>query len=209
MSRQPTTSPTVYVVDDDASIREALSSLIRAEGMAVEVFASPLDFLAIRSLSDFACVVLDVRMPGLDGLALQECLAAKGVDLPVIFISGHGDVPDAVRAMKAGAIDFLKKPFEDFELLNAITMALSRVSARFNEQLAVAELRARYEQLTPREREIMFQVAQGKQNKLIAYELGVTESTVKVHRHNVMTKMQMRSLPELTLAIQRLKKTGQ
>ncbi|HZX30960.1 MAG TPA: response regulator [Rhodocyclaceae bacterium] len=202
------TSPTVYIVDDDASIREALSSLIRAEGMVVEVFASPLEFLAVPALRDFACIVLDVRMPGLDGLALQECLAAKGVELPIVFISGHGDVPDAVRAMKAGAIDFLKKPFEDFELLNAITTALSRVSVRFNEKLAAADLQARYEQLTPREREIMFLVAQGKPNKIIAHELGVTESTVKVHRHNVMAKMQMRSLPELTLAIQRIKKAG-
>ena len=208
MSAAPTTCPTVYVVDDDASIREALSSLLRAEGMLVQVFASPLDFLALKELSDFACIVLDVRMPGLDGLSLQECLNARGVELPIVFISGHGDVPDAVRAMKAGAVDFLKKPFEDFELLNAISASLSRLSERFNEKLATAELQARYEQLTPREREIMFLVAQGKQNKLIAIELGVTESTVKVHRHNVMAKMQLRSLPELTLASQRIRRAG-
>lgn len=208
MNATATTSPTIYVIDDDASVREALSSLIRAEGMVVEVFASPLEFLAVPELSDFACIVLDVRMPGLDGLALQERLSARGVELPIVFISGHGDVPDAVRAMKAGAIDFLKKPFQDFQLINAITTALSRVSARFNEKHAAAQLQARYEQLTPREREIMFLVAQGKQNKVIAYELGVTESTVKVHRHNVMTKMQLRSVPELTLAVQRIRRTG-
>ena len=201
-------SPTVYIVDDDASMRESLSSLIRAEGMVAEVFASPLDFLAARDLRDFACIVLDVRMPGLDGLALQEKLLERGTELPIIFITGHGDVPDAVRAMKAGAIDFLKKPFEDFELMGAITAALSRVSSNFHDKVASAELQARFETLTPREKEIMFLVAQGKQNKLIAHDLGVTESTVKVHRHNVMNKMQLRSLPELTLAAQRLKKVG-
>lgn len=206
MSALPDVTPIVYVVDDDESVREALSSLIRAEGMRVEVFASPLEFVAIPRLSEFACIVLDVRMPGLDGLALQERLAANGVDLPIIFITGHGDVPDAVRAIKAGALDFLKKPFEDFELLNAITTALARVGARFSEKRASADLQARYDQLTPREREIMFLVAQGKQNKLIAHELGVTESTVKVHRHNVMAKMHIRSLPELTLALQRLRR---
>lgn len=206
MSELPDITPIVYVVDDDESVREALSSLIRAEGMMVEVFASPLAFLSVPKLSEFACILLDVRMPGLDGLALQERLTAKGVDLPIIFITGHGDVPDAVRAMKAGALDFLKKPFEDFELLNAITTALAGVGAHFNEKLATADLQARYDQLTPREREIMVLVAQGKQNKLIAYELGVTESTVKVHRHNVMAKMHIRSLPELTLALQRLRR---
>lgn len=203
-----TPSPTVYVVDDDASMRESLSSLIRAEGMAVEVFASPLEFLAARELRDFACIVLDLRMPGLDGLALQEELLQRGTQLPIIFITGHGDVPDAVRAMKAGAVDFLRKPFEDFQLMRAITAALSRVSADFHDKLASAELQARFDTLTPREKEIMFLVAQGKQNKVIALDLGVTESTVKVHRHNVMNKMQLRSLPELTLAMQRLKRVG-
>ena len=201
-------APIVYVVDDDESVRESLSSLIRAEGMRVEVFAAPLEFLSVPALSAFACIVLDLRMPGLDGLALQERLAERGVDLPIVFITGHGDVPDAVRAMKAGAVDFLKKPFEDFELLNSIAAALARVGERCDERLAAADLQARYERLTPREREIMFLVAQGKQNKLIAHELGVTESTVKVHRHNVMTKMQIRSLPELTLALQRIRREG-
>ena len=201
-------SPTVYVVDDDASMRESLSSLLRAEGMQVETFASPAGFLAAENLRDFACIVLDLRMPGLDGLALQEKLVERGTALPIIFITGHGDVPDAVRAMKAGAVDFLKKPFEDFQLMRAITAALSRVSAQFHDKLASAELLARFESLTPREKEIMFLVAQGKQNKLIAHDLGVTESTVKVHRHNVMSKMQLRSLPELTLATQRLKRFG-
>lgn len=201
-------SPTVYVVDDDVSIRESLSSLIRAEGMLVEVFASPLDFLKLERLKDFSCVVLDVRMPGLDGLALQDELSRRGWQPPIIFITGHGDVPDAVRAMKAGAIDFLKKPFEDFALLHAITSALSRVSSEFHKRLESAGLQARYDQLTPREKEVLAMVTQGRPNKIIAFDLGVSESTIKVHRHNVMTKMRFRSLPELALAMQQLKRGG-
>lgn len=200
-----TGSATVYVVDDDVSIRESLSSLIRAEGLGVEVFASPMAFLALDHPKAFSCLVLDVRMPGLDGLSLQEELNRRGWKLPVIFITGHGDVPDVVRAMKAGAIDFLKKPFEDYSLLKAITLALSRVNHEFHQQRATADLQARYDRLTPREKEVLALVIQGEQNKVIAYELGVAESTVKVHRHNVMGKMRFRSLPELTLAIQRLK----
>lgn len=205
MKTAASTTPTVYVVDDDVSIRESLSSLIRAEGMMVEVFASPLDFLSLERLKDFACVVLDVRMPGLDGLSLQDELAHRGWEVPVIFITGHGDVPDAVRAMRAGAIDFLKKPFEDFALMHAITSALSRVSSTFHEKLEIAELQARYDQLTPREREVLVMATKGRANKVIALDLGISESTVKVHRHNVMSKMQFRSLPELALALQRLK----
>lgn len=201
-------SPTVYIVDDDVSIRESLSSLIRAEGMQVEVFASPLDFLALERLKDFSCVVLDVRMPGLDGLSLQDELLRRGWQPPIIFITGHGDVPDAVRAMKAGAIDFLKKPFEDFALLKAITTALSRVSSEFHKKLETAELQARHDQLTPREKEVLAMVIQGRPNKIIASELGISESTIKVHRHNVMNKMRFRSLPELALAMQRLKEGG-
>lgn len=205
MNPSPASKPTVYIVDDDASVRESLSSLIRSEGLAVEVFASPVDFLALPSVKSLSCVVLDVRMPEIDGLTLQNQLLAQGKEIPIIFISGHGDVPQAVRAMKAGAIDFLRKPFVDTELLRAISTALARVSNATHEKNTLCDLRSRFNQLTPREKEIMFQVAQGKQNKMIAYELGVTESTVKVHRHNVMSKMQLKSLPELTLAIQRLK----
>ncbi|AXS80274.1 response regulator transcription factor [Dechloromonas sp. HYN0024] len=197
--------PVVYVVDDDASVRESLSSLIRSAGMAVEVFASPFDFLAKKNLSELSCVVLDVRMPGLDGLALQEKIVALGGEIPIIFITGHGDVPLAVRAMKAGAIDFLNKPFKDTDLLEAIAVALVRVSATVNERSSLTSLRQRFETLTAREKQIMFAVAEGKQNKAIAYDLCVTESTVKVHKHNVMLKMNIRSVAELTLAIQRLK----
>ena len=199
-----TSTPIVYVVDDDASVRESLSSLIRSAGMLVQVFASPFDFLAQDKLSDFSCLILDVRMPGLDGLALQEKIAALGGEIPIIFITGHGDVPLAVRAMKAGAIDFLNKPFDDTDLLKAIAVALSRVSATINERTEMANLRLRFNTLTPREKQIMFAAAQGKQNKVIAYDLSVTESTVKVHKHNVMSKMNLKSIAELTLAIQRL-----
>jgi two-component system, LuxR family, response regulator FixJ len=198
--------PTVYVVDDDRSVRESLSSLIRSAGMQVEVFESPLEFLAQTTFSDFCCAVLDVRMPGLDGLELQERILALGREIPIIFITGHGDVPLAVRAMKAGAIDFLNKPFDDTDLLKAIAAALSRVSATANERTETANLRLRFDTLTPREKQILVAVAQGKQNKSIAYDLSVTESTVKVHRHNAMTKMNLRSTAELTLAIERLKK---
>jgi len=207
MSKSPVSStPVVYVVDDDASVRESLSSLIRSAGMSVEVFASPFEFLAKDALSDLSCLVLDVRMPGLDGLALQEKIAGLGREIPIIFITGHGDVPLAVRAMKAGAIDFLNKPFDDTDLLDAISVALSRVSEMATERTESATLRQRFETLTPRERQIMLAVAQGKQNKAIAYDLCVTESTVKVHKHNLMSKMNLRSVAELTLAIQRLKK---
>ncbi|CAH1746122.1 Nodulation protein W [Thauera humireducens] len=199
------TTPTVYVVDDDVSVRESLSSLLRAEGMRVEVFASPLDFLSLERLEDFACVVLDVRMPGLDGLSLQDELAHRCWDVPIIFITGHGDVPDAVRAMRAGAIDFLKKPFEDVALMQSITAALSRVSSAFHERLEIADLQSRYDQLTPREKEVLVLAMKGSPNKVIALDLGISESTVKVHRHNVMSKMRFRSLPELALAVQRLK----
>ena len=198
--------PTVYVVDDDASIRESLSSLIRSAGMAAEVFESQMAFLALDNLVDYACLVLDVRMPGLDGLALQEKLAESGREIPIVFVTGHGDVPLAVRAMKAGAIDFLNQPFNATDFLQAISHALSRVSAASDERTALANFRVRFDTLTPREKQIMFEVAQGKQNKRIAYDLNVTESTVKVHRHNVMSKLQLRSIAELALAIQQLKK---
>lgn len=195
----------VYVVDDDASIRESLSSLLRSAGMRVEVFPSALAFLDQTRFDPFACVVLDVRMPGLDGFGLQERLAAIGQDIPIIFITGHGEVPLAVRAMRAGAIDFLNKPFEDTDLLGAIELALSHLSSKSHERMALTELRGLYDTLTAREKQIMAEVALGKLNKAIAYDLGVSESTVKVHRHNVMHKMRLKSIPALTMAMQRLK----
>lgn len=203
-----TPPPTIYVVDDDASVRESLCSLLRSAGMRVEVFASALDFLAHGQPAALACVVLDVRMPGLDGFGLQQHLSACGHEIPIISITGHGEVPMAVRAMRAGAVDFLKKPFEDTDLLSAIELALSRASATSSERLELADLRERYSTLTLREKQIMAEVALGKLNKAIAYDLGVTESTVKVHRHNVMHKMRLKSIPALTMAMQQLKRTG-
>jgi two-component system response regulator FixJ len=197
--------PVVYVVDDDESVRDSLSSLIRSAGMDVQVFASPQDFLALEQLSSYSCLVLDLRMPGMDGMGLQERMAQLEMDIPIVFITGHGDVPLAVRAMRAGAIDFLNKPFDDTELLKSIDLALSRVFASSHERMEQADLRLRFDTLTPREKQVMVAVAQGKLNKRIAYDLNVTESTVKVHKHNVMTKMRLRSIAELTLAVQRLK----
>ena len=206
MSAVPTDlRPTIYVVDDDESVRESMSSLLRSAGMQVAVFPSALEFLNYKDLQAFACVVLDVRMPGMDGFGLQERLSAMGRDIPIIFITGHGEVPLAVRAMRAGAIDFLNKPFEDTDLLNAIELALSHLSSTSHERLALTELRGLYDTLTSREKQIMAEVALGKLNKAIAFDLGVSESTVKVHRHNVMHKMQLKSIPALTMAMQRLK----
>jgi len=196
---------TVYVVDDDASVRESLSSLIRSAGMAVKVFASPLDFLELEPLDEVACLVLDVRMPGLDGLSLQKKLLECGKSIPIIFITGHGDVPLVVRAMKMGAIDFLKKPFKDTDLLDAIASALSRASTSLDERSKLSDLRRRFEMLTPREKEVVLELALGKANKRIAFDHCVTESTVKVHKHNAMRKMGIRSTAELTLAVHRLK----
>jgi two-component system, LuxR family, response regulator FixJ len=201
-----TAEATVYVVDDDLAVRESLSSLIRSAGMRVEVFDSPRRFLDTAPSDGCSCLILDVRMPEFDGLELQKRLAAEGREIPIIFITGHGDVPLAVRAMKAGALEFLNKPFNDDELLEAIRDALSRSGSACREREELTDLRARFDALTAREREVVFQVIEGKANKCIAIDLGVTESTVKVHRHNIMQKMQVASLPELALAMQRLRK---
>ena len=205
----PTPSPIVYVVDDDLSVRESLSSLIRSAGLRVEVFDSPQSFIVKHPSDECACLVLDVNMPGFDGFELQRRLAAEGRDIPIIFITGYGDVPLAVRAMKAGALEFLNKPFNDHELLEAIRNALSRSRSSFREREELADLRTRFGALTTREREVVFQVAQGTANKCVASNLGVSESTVKVHRHNIMQKMQVASLPELAFALQRLGKSIQ
>jgi FixJ family two-component response regulator len=205
----PTPPPIVYVVDDDLSVRESLSSLIRSAGLRVEVFDSPQSFIIKAPSDECACLVLDVNMPGFDGFELQRRLAAEGRDIPIIFITGYGDVPLAVRAMKAGALEFLNKPFNDHELLEAIRNALTRSRNSFHEREELADLRARFGALTTREREVVFQVAQGTANKCVASNLGVSESTVKVHRHNIMQKMQVASLPELTLALQKLGKNAQ
>ena len=194
----------VYIVDDDLSLREALSSLVRSVGLSVQTFATARDFLRHPRPDCAACLVLDVRMPGLSGLDLQRQLAAGDGALPIIFITGHGDIPMTVRAMKAGAVEFLAKPFHDQVLLEAIAQSLDRDAVARRKRAVLNELRARHEALTPREREVFVLVARGLLNKQVAHELGISEITVKVHRRKVMEKMAAASLPDLVRMAARL-----
>jgi FixJ family two-component response regulator len=196
---------TVFVVDDDASMRRGLERLLRSFGYAVEGYASATAFLARPPATDIACLVLDLRMPGMDGLDLQGRLAARGDDLPVVFVSGHGDVQSSVRAMKAGALDFLTKPFDESVLRAAIERALDWNAERRASRAGLAALRARFETLTPREREVSREVAEGRLNKQIAERLGTSEKTIKVHRARVMEKLGARSVVELVRIVDRLR----
>jgi len=205
----PTDAPLVFVVDDDLSMREALSSLIRSAGLRVETWASPAEFLdrLEHPVAGPACLVLDVRMPGMTGLELQQQLAersAGGRPWPIVFITGHGDIPMTVRAMRAGAIEFLPKPFSDQELLAAIDLALAQARAAQHDAAARQSVQARFDTLTPREREVLLLMVQGLRNKLTADRLGISEVTVKVHRHHVMEKMRASSLPMLVDMVDRL-----
>jgi FixJ family two-component response regulator len=194
----------VFVVDDDPSMRRSLESLLRSVGHEVRLFSSAPEFLQARLADAPGCLVLDVRLPGMSGLAFQEELSKAGVALPIIFITGHGDVPMSVRAMKAGAAEFLTKPFDDQVLLDAIHAALERDRARRRDDANLAALRACYEQLTERERQVMGHVAAGWVNKRIAAELDLSVVTVKVHRGQVMRKMQANSVAELVRMADRL-----
>ena len=198
------TDAVVFVVDDDASMRESLKNLIRSVGMRVELFASAQEFLRSKHLDVPSCLVLDVRLQGASGLDLQRRTAEAGLQIPIIFITGHGDIPMTVRAMKAGAVEFLTKPFRDQDLLDAIQQALERDRKTREQRAEVEELRGRFASLTSRERDVMARVVAGLLNKQIGAELGTSETTVKIHRHQVMEKMGAGSLPELVRMADRL-----
>jgi FixJ family two-component response regulator len=197
--------PTVIVVDDDPGIREALGGLFRSVGLQVKVLASVPEFLQEGRPDSPTCLVLDVRLPGRSGLDFQRELAASDIQVPIIFITGYGDIPMSVQAMKGGAIEFLTKPFRDQDLLDAIQQGLERDRAWLEEERTTAALRARFNTLSPREREVMTRVVTGRLNKQIAGDIGISEITVKVHRSQVMRKMQARSLPDLARMADRLK----
>jgi FixJ family two-component response regulator len=199
---------TVFVVDDDPALRESVGRLLRSLGLDTQLFASISDFLESDPPDGPACLVLDVRLPGKSGLDLQRELAAVDRELPIIFITGHGDIPMTVQAMKGGAIEFLTKPFRDQDLLDAIQLGLSRDRVRRENEKALAALRERFESLSPRERDIMIQVARGRLSKQIAGDIGIAEGTVKVHRSRAMQKMKARSLPELGRMADKLKLVG-
>jgi len=194
----------VFVVDDDSSIREAIAILVKLAGLRVETFGTAQEFLRSKRPDLPGCVVLDVELPGLSGLDLQRDLTAHGVKLPIIFITGYGDIPMSVRAMKAGALEFLTKPFRDQDLLDAIQQALERDRAARRHSREIAELREHFDALTSREREVMSLVVAGWLNKQIGFELGISEITVKIHRGRVMNKMGAQSLAELVRMTERL-----
>jgi len=199
-----TLSPTVFIVDDDTSIRDALKNLMRSVGLRVETFATAQEFLSSPYVKDPGCLVLDVRLPGVSGLDLQRQLSGAGILTPVIFITGHGDIQMSVRAMKAGAYEFLTKPFRDQDLLDAVQQAIDRDSMARRHRAETERLRERFESLSRREQEIMLLVAQGLINKQIATRLGTSEATVKMHRAHLMEKMQAGSLADLVRFAQSL-----
>jgi FixJ family two-component response regulator len=188
---------TVFVIDDDKAVRSAIRNLLESVGLRVETFASPREFLGADRKNIPGCLVLDVRLQGASGLDFQRQLSAASIEIPVIFITGHGDIPMTVQAMKAGAVDFLTKPFRDQDFLDAIQKAIERDRVRREQETEVVEARRRFHNLTPREREVMALVIAGRLNKQIAAELGTSETTAKIHRGQVMRKMEVQSLPDL------------
>jgi FixJ family two-component response regulator len=201
----PDANSTVLIIDDDSALRGSIARLLGSLGLAAQQFASISDFLASELPDGPTCLVLDVRLPGQSGLDLQRDLAAANRELPIIFITGHGDIPMSVQAMKCGAIEFLTKPFRDQDLLDAIEAGLARDRARRENEKALSTLRERFGSLSPREREIMIEVARGRLSKQIAGDIGIAEATVKVHRSRLMRKMKAGSLPALSRMADRLK----
>ena len=200
-----TSAPIVFVIDDDPSVRSSLKFLISTVGLQVESFDSAETFLNRKPPDTASCLVLDVRLRGLSGLDFQRELAARNIPIPIVFVTGHGDIPMSVRAMKAGAVEFLTKPFRDQDLLDAVRIALERDRARREQEKKVTELQQRFESLTPREQEVISMVVSGMLNKQIAGRLGTAENTVKVHRSRAMEKMHAQSLADLVRMIERLK----
>src|SRR5271155_347360 len=193
----PDDTATILVIEDDVELRHSIARLLRSVGLNTKLFGSVSEFLKSEPADGPSCLVLDVRLPGQSGLEFQRELAMAGREFPIIFVTGHGDIPMSVQAMKGGAIEFLTKPVRDQELLDAIQLGLTRDRARRENESALAALRERFESLSPREREIMVQVARGRLSKQIAGDIGIAEATVKVHRSRAMRKMNARSLPEL------------
>jgi FixJ family two-component response regulator len=198
------TQSIVFVIDDDAAIRKALASLIRSVGLQVELFASAQEFLQAKRPKLPSCLILDIRLPGVSGLDFQRKLAEDNNPIPIIFITGHGDIPMSVRAMKAGAVEFLPKPFRDQDLLDAIHLGLERDRKRRQQEAELAVVRERFEWLTPRERQVLPLVVSGLPNKQIAAEIGTSETTAKVHRGQLMRKLGAESLPELVRMAEKL-----